>query len=202
MAPKPPPTSGTTTRTCVGIEAVDLGEQVLGRMGALAGRVVDEAAVVGPVAPHRSGLDRRRRQALVDDALGDDDLAAAEVGGVGVAKRITTLVPCSGNRSTSSSQRRLGIDDRGEWFVVDDHEVGGVGAARPVLGDHGGDGLADVAHRVRGEERPAHHVGEGGDGVRGEAEVGDVGAGEDGETPGTDRGLGGVDGHDAGVGVR
>ena len=62
------------------VETVDLGEQCLRRMGALARRVVDEPPVVGP--PGRSGtaLDRRRRQALVGDSLGDDDLAAVEVG--------------------------------------------------------------------------------------------------------------------------
>ena len=183
------------------IEAVDLGQQLLGRMGALAGRVVDEAAV-GPQRRTRAAFDRRRRQALVDDALGHDDLAAAEVGGCRGGEAHDDVRAVLGEQEHVVTQRRFGIDDRGECFVVDDHEVGGVGAGRPVLGDHGGDGLTDVAHRVCGEERPAHHVGKGGVGVRGEAEVGDVVAGEDGDDAGGGRSLGGVDVHDAGVGVR
>ena len=142
-------------------------------MGALARRVVDEAAVVGPVGGARAGLDRRRRHALVDDALGHHHLAVGEVGRAACeAKRCTTLVPTSGNSSTSSAAAASGLDHGRQRLVVDHDEVGGVGTDGPVLGDHRHDRLADVAHGVDGHERPAHGLREGRDHVGREAELG------------------------------
>ena len=99
-------------------------------------------------------------------------------------------------------RRRLGVDDAGQRLVVDDHEVGGIGASRPVLGDDGNHRLADIAHGADGDERPAHHVGERRVGVRGKPEVGDVVGGVDAEHSGCGPRRGGVDRGDPGVGVR
>ena len=45
LAPNPPPTSGVTTRTADGLEAVDLGDEVAGAVGVLRRHPHDQAIV-------------------------------------------------------------------------------------------------------------------------------------------------------------
>ena len=134
---------------------------------------MDEAAVVGPVGRARAGLDRRRRQPLVDDPLLDDDLAVAEVG---LARRGEALDDVGADvgeqQHVVARAAASGLDDDGQRVVVDEHEVGGVLADGPVLGDDRHHRLADVAHDVAGHERPAHALREAGHEVRREAQLG------------------------------
>ena len=72
----------------------------------------------------------------------------------GISKH--TLVPASGNSSTSPVNAGLGVDHDRQRLVVDDDELGGVLALVALLGHDDGDRLADEADDVVGEERAGH----------------------------------------------
>ena len=158
LAPKPPPTSGTITRTCAAVETVDLGQQRLRRVRTLAGRVVDEASVVGPVGGAGPALDRRRGQPLVDDPLLDDDLAPAEVG-LAPATRSASRCSCRGRGRAGPRPAAL---PRGRRRRAAARSRRARGRPRPQrhagLGDDGHDGLTDVADRADRQERTPHGV--------------------------------------------
>ena len=115
-----------------------------------------------PVDPRRrraAHLERARGDALVDELPGRRDLAVGEelvAGEVGSAerRRVEHDVAAGGLVEVDGgAQRLLGVDDRVEDVVVDDHGLGGVRGLRAGLGDDGGDRLADVADPVAGEDR-------------------------------------------------
>ncbi len=183
------------------VEPVDLGEQVLRRVGALARRVVNESTLIGPVRRPGTALDRRRGHPLVDDSLGDDDLASAEVGLLRRGEPHHHVRAVLGKEQHLVVDRGFGIDNAVERLVVDHHEIGGIGPSRPVLGDDRDDGLTDVAHRAHGDERTAHRVGECGIDVGGESELGEVVGGEHGQHSGRSLRRSRVDAENPGVGV-
>ncbi len=49
--------------------------------------------------------------------------------------------------------RAAGVDDRGERLIVDLDQLSGVLGQRARIRDHGGHGLADVAHFLAGQDR-------------------------------------------------
>ena len=99
-------------------------------------------------------------QPLVDDLPRDHDLAVVEQ--VLVERpcrsrsRRDVLVPASANSSTSSAAAASQVDHGRQRVVVDLHQVGGVLALVGLLGEDGGDRLADEPHLVGGQERPDH----------------------------------------------
>ena len=182
-------------------QAVDGAERLPGRVRALAGRVVHQPAVVGPVRRPRSRLDGRCGHALVLDPQLEHHLAPAEVGPLRRRQPDGRVGPHLGKEDDLVGGRRLGVDGRGHRLVVDDHEVSGVGRGISVLRHDDGHGLADEAHHVGGQEGPAHAVGEHRQGVGDAGQLGDVGGGEHAQHPGRCARLVQVDGGDPGVGV-
>ena len=89
---------------------------------------------------------------------GDDDLAAVEQALVRLLgpSCMQTFVPCSGKRRISSGERPARVGGRRQRVVVDEDELGGVGACRAVLGDDHRDDLSGVADDLAGDERAAH----------------------------------------------
>ncbi len=178
------------------VQPVDGRQHVAGGMGALAGRVVHEAAVVGPVRSRRAGFDGRSGQALVDDPLLDHDLGAAEVRPRARREPLHHVRADVRKQQLLVTQRRLRIDDHGERLVIDHHQVGSVAPARSVLGHDCDDRLTHEPHHATSDERSAHALGEGGAGGRGHAELGEVVPRKDGEDTGCGLGSGHVDAGD------
>ncbi len=171
-------------------------------MGALARRVVDEPPVVGPHCGAGTPLDGCCREPLVGDPFGDDHLARAEVGHGWRGEAHHDVGAVLGEQDDFVRGGGFGVDHARQRLVVDDNEVGGVGAHRAVLGDDRHDGLADVAHRPDGDDRAAHRLGVGRIGVRDGSQLGEVVGGEDAEHARCRLGGRRVDRLDRRVGVR
>ena len=126
FAPKPPPTSGATTRTSLGLEAED---QPRGPWRSWCGVCVESHSVSRPSSPtaatHAARLERAGRQPLAHETARDDDVAAVEQRLVGLSTGwlAQTFVPSSGKSSTSSCERLLRVDDDGQRVVVDDRRA-------------------------------------------------------------------------------
>jgi hypothetical protein len=148
-----------------------------------------QPAVRAPGRGGGPGLHRSGRDPLVDDGAGDDDLAAVEqIGRQGgrVAEGGGDVAARGREEHERSWVRGAGhVHDRGQFVVVDVHQVRGVLALVPLLGDHHRQRLADVPDHVAGEQRLAHlSVDHARHRRGGRAEIGQVMAGERGDYPG------------------
>jgi hypothetical protein len=162
-----------------GVDAQPAGHLVAGGLRVLRGAPQRQPAVLAPRRGGRARLQRGRGEPLVVDLPRDDDLAAVEQG---VVERL--LVEGDGDVRAGLGEEQhlprealLHVDDGGQRVVVDLDEVGRVLTLVGLLGEHGGDGLADEPHPVGGQPRPDHGL------VRPAEEQGrrqvDVGAGDD-----------------------
>ena len=137
------------------------GQTVPHTVWVLGGRPVGETTVP-PARCRHPHLERHRRQALVDDALGHDDLTAiervtvAEIGAVGRGNRHGGVGAHLGVQHQLIGCGTLGIDHRRQRVDLDDHPLGGVDRLGTGLGHHRCNRLADEAHPVGGEQRPGH----------------------------------------------
>ena len=133
LAPKPPPTSGTRTRTCAASMPESAGELVARGVRRLGRRPVREAAVLAPRGDGDAALHRARGEPLAVKRRRDDDLAAVEQRrrrGSRAGTRAQTFVPTSGNSSASSASAVRGRRPPAARHV-DDDALGRVGALEP-----------------------------------------------------------------------
>ena len=97
-----------------------------------------EPAVLAPGRGGGADLQRHRRDALVDDLLGDDDLAPGEevrrAAGVRRTRRARSCRP-PGTAAPRRAAGVLGIDDGGQRVVVDVDQLRGVLALVALLGE-------------------------------------------------------------------
>ena len=107
----------------------------------------------------------------------------------------TTLLPAAGYRWVELAAAGLDVEQHLEGLVVDLDQFGGVLALVVALGDDGGEGLADVADDVAGQQRAGRGRVEG----RRHGLQAEVGGGVDGHDPRGPCCGGRVDGRDAGV---
>jgi hypothetical protein len=159
------------------------------------------------VSQDAAGLDRSRGQTRMAEALADDHRRLAEPrlrvanGAAHVERHVVRPPVVDSNRG---AHRFIGVDERGQWLVLDGHHVERVGQQVRALRHHDGEGLPHVPHHVPREhghgERPVlvdarapcHH---------GPADLGQVGGRPDRDDAGEAERLAGLDLEDAGVGV-
>jgi hypothetical protein len=158
------------------------------------------AAVVAPLGGGGAGLQRGGGEPLVDQLPRDDDLAAVEE----VRVELLVVVEAVGGVGARVGEEQhlvggggLEVDDDRQRVVVDLDQVGGVLPLVGLLGEDGGDRLADEPHHVLRQELAHHLVVRPAEQQR-RREV-DVGAGEHADDAGRRAGLPDVDRLDAGV---
>ncbi len=185
-----------------GLEAVRGLDRVAGALRVLRARPLHEPAV-DPRGSARAHLERARRDALVHDALRDDDLASVEE--VRGGRLLTHDRPVDDHvrADVLEEQRRAiarveHVDDRGQHFVVDQHPLGCVLTLVRMLGHDRDDRLADEPHLVGGERGAQHRLVQERHPVRRRRQA-EVGGREHAEHAGCLLRVVGVDRHDAGV---
>ena len=145
------------TCTSAVVDAVGGDDGVLRALGALRAEPLVQAAV-DPCNGRAAHLERARGDALVDEAAGDGHLAAVEEGLAGVlghAEHGGVEHDVAAGRfvdQVGAGHRLFDVDQCRQDVVVDDDCLGGVLALVGPLGDDHGDGLADVADLVDGEQ--------------------------------------------------
>jgi hypothetical protein len=143
------------------VHAQPAGHLVAGLLGVLGGAPQGDPAVLAPHRGRGPGLQRGRGQPLVDDLLGDHDLAAVEEVRVEV---LLVVEPVGGvGAGVLEHQHLVGegvaqVDHRRQRVVIDLHQLGGVLALVRVLGEHGGHRLPDEPHLAGRQPRPGHGV--------------------------------------------
>ena len=142
------------------IDAEQVGQGLAGALRALV-RDPGRQPAVRPVDRGRGpGLHRSRRDPLVDDGAGDDDLAAVEqIGrqGSGIAEGGGDVAARSREKHGRPRLGRLGhVHHRRQRVIVDIDEIGGILALVAALGHDYRYRLADVPDHVRGDQRLAH----------------------------------------------
>ena len=165
-------------------------QSVARALGALVRDPRRQPAVVAPHGGGRARLHRRGRDTLVDDGAGDDHVAAIEqirVERGGVAERGGDVRAGIGEQHgrVAVGGGLVQPDHRRQRVVVDVHQLHGVLALVPVLGDHHGHRLPHEPDHIPGQERLAHlPVDHAGHRRRQHREAGQVGAGERGDHTG------------------
>ena len=154
FAPNAPPTAGVMTRTCSGGSPSILASEALRALRALVRAATRQPAVAAPCRRAGAYLQRRHRDALVEDLARDHDLAVGEdVGSSGSSPPMSTMfVPAPGTAASRRARRVLRIDDRRQRVVLDVDQLRGVLALVAAVGEHHRDRLADEARPCR---RPA-----------------------------------------------
>ena len=200
FAPKPPPTSGATTRICSGSSPSVPASTIRSWCGVC----VESQAVRRPSSPTVAAAERgssghgamRWLTSVPETTTSHPSKSFSSCSGE--PERAATFVPASGKRSTSSFAASCGLDDCGQRVVVDEDELGGVRAGGAVVADDDRDDVADEADAVGGERRAPHARVEPGERRRPERAEVQVGGREHLDVR---EGLGraGVDAVDAGV---
>ena len=129
-------------------------------MAALARRVMDESALGSPVGGTRTGLDWCTAQTLVDDSLLDNNLAPREVSGTRGADLENRIRAQFREQQNLVLDRLFNVDHDRQRFVLNDHQVGGVGPGLTGLGDDCHDRFTDITDRANRQEWATHLGGE------------------------------------------
>ena len=142
----------------IGLDPCGRGDRIARALRVL-GRQPHVQAPVDPRRRATARLERARRDALVHDALVDDDLAALEELRTGVRRaahghRVEHCVAAGGLVDVGvARQRLLEIDQHRQRIDVGDDRLGGVGGLLVRLGDDRRDRLADPPHLVGRQQR-------------------------------------------------
>ena len=133
--------------------------EVLGEIGPVAGdalgRDLDGVALAGLVVggERRARLHRHHGDAGVDDVefghMGGAGKSGLDLGGVAIViiqRHIVGDVIVELRRAGLGGFR--GVGDGGQGIDIEHHGFAGVARLRQRLGDHEGDGIADIAHLV------------------------------------------------------
>ena len=137
-----------------------------------------QAAVFSDLGRRGAHLERAAGHARTDERVRDDHIAAVE-------ERLVRLGRAHVDGDVRADVREeqqlvlqclVRIDDRGQRVVVDHHQLGGVGARRPVVRDHDRDDLTDEADDVLRDRRAQHARLDQGDRRRRDRRDVDVGA--------------------------
>ncbi len=157
--PNAPPTSPVTTSSrSGGMWKICFGKAVADEEHALARRVQEIAIRRRVVArPCAARLDRRDRNAVVDDVEADDARGAGEcllgcggiAGGPVEGDVVRRLRP-----DLRAADGLAGVGHRGKRLIVDDDQLGRIGRLRGRVGDDAHDRFADEAHVAVGKDRP------------------------------------------------
>ena len=112
-----------------------------------------------PLRQRRARLHRRRLQALLHDALADDDIRRVKggvyrflvaIGDPGEGHIVGRVIMQLRRVSTSGLFR---IDDGRQLFVIHTNPLGGVLRLGAVFGEHDGHAVADITHPIHREGR-------------------------------------------------
>ncbi len=162
FAPNPPPTSWLDDANVARVETEHAGEHHPVGVRGLRRAPVREASVVVELGGRRARLHRRGGHPLAPEGVGDDHVAAVEEALVELSRiglgEVRDVRPELGEEQHLALERLLGGEHRRQRVVVDQHELGRVGAGRAVLADDDRDDLACEADDVLRDERP-HHPG-------------------------------------------
>ncbi len=153
LAPKPPPTSGATTRMAPGSSPSRPAEHEPGDLRVLSAHP-DGQLAVGPLGGSGApsiGTGASRWFTMVRSTTTSQLSKAA--GSAGTPPVTATFDSAAGEQQRLAGQRRVDAHHRGQRLVVDADQFGRVLALVAVIGEHDRHRLADVAHPVNGEQR-------------------------------------------------
>ena len=106
------------------------------------------------------GAARLQRHAAVaaDFQIERDDGVGAGERHLHVAKALANQGDLGRMAGIEGAGRRVGVHQRGQRLCLDCHQIGGILGSVGIGGEDDGDGLADIAHAIGGEDRLAIRI--------------------------------------------